>query len=167
MAGYGTDGGFSAWLTENGYSLSTDAPDVSVLRQRGSAYIDGLYGSQFSDRRYSGVPTGGYIQERAWPRTGAMAHGQAIPDDAIPDAVVKASYFAAYQEASDSGSPEVTETAGETIKSITADTARVEYRDPGSADIENAIPVMSQINGLLAPLLVWAVPDKPVGIWSI
>jgi hypothetical protein len=73
MAGYGTDAGFTAWASENGYTLPAEAPSVEVLRNRGAGYIDGVYGA-----RFSGIPTGGFEQERAWPRTGAYAYGQPI-----------------------------------------------------------------------------------------
>lgn len=66
MAGYGDDAGFEAWLTENGYTLPGGAPSGEVLRNRGAGYIDGVYGA-----RFSGIPTGGLAQERAWPRAGA------------------------------------------------------------------------------------------------
>src|SRR3954469_25844507 len=99
MAGYGDDNGFTTWLTDNGYTLPVDAPAAAVLRNRGAAYIDGVYGA-----RFSGIPTGGFAQERAWPRTGAYAYGQPIGDSIIPDAVIKASYAAAWQEASLPGS---------------------------------------------------------------
>lgn len=41
MAGYGDDGGFNIWLTENGHTLPADAPMEAVLRNRGTEYIDG------------------------------------------------------------------------------------------------------------------------------
>lgn len=43
MSGYGTDEGFTAWLTANGYTLAEGAPAKAVLRERGSAYVDGLF----------------------------------------------------------------------------------------------------------------------------
>ena len=92
MAGYGEDNGFTAWLADNGLTLPDDALAVAVLRQRGSSYIDGLYGLKFS-----GQPTGGLAQERAWPRTGAEALGQSIPADLVPNAIIQASYAAPNQ----------------------------------------------------------------------
>ena len=68
MAGYGDDSGLAAYLAAQGYVLPEGAATLAVLRQRGSDYLDGLYGAQFR-----GVPTDGVTQERAWPRTGATA----------------------------------------------------------------------------------------------
>ena len=99
MSGYGTDEGLTAWLAANGYTLPADAPTAAVLRERGSVYIDGAYGS-----RFSGTPAGGFAQERAWPRTDAYAYGSAIGPDVVPAAVVQASYHAAYAEAVSPGS---------------------------------------------------------------
>src|SRR5690606_6584840 len=111
MAGYGTDDGFSAWLTARGYSLPDDAPAPAVLRQLGSDYIDGVYGL-----RFRGAPTDGIAQERAWPRTGATANTTAIPDDTIPAAVINASYAAAYHEALNPGALAAATTGGGQVK---------------------------------------------------
>lgn len=99
MAGYGDDSGFQTWLTENGYTLPGGSLSAEVLRNRGAGYIDAVYGA-----RFSGILIGGFAQERAWPRTGAYAFGQPIGDGIIPDAVIKASDAAAWQEASSPGS---------------------------------------------------------------
>ena len=155
MAGYGTDEGFSAWLDENGYELPDGAPSAAVLRNRGSAYIDATYGP-----RFSGQPTGGFAQERAWPRTGASAYGQAIGDTVIPDAVVRASYVAALAEAKAPGSLSVTYTPGTTKVLTKVD--KIEWDVIGDASEPGAmIPVLSAVEGLLAPFLtpVGGIPD--------
>lgn len=95
MAGYGTDQGFTDWLTANGLVLPVDAPTPAILRQIGSDYVDSAYGARLSCSR----PTGGFAQERAWPRTGHMVDCEAVPDDLIPQAWVTASYRAAYLQA--------------------------------------------------------------------
>ncbi|WMT85572.1 hypothetical protein NO932_11600 [Pelagibacterium sp. 26DY04] len=155
MAGYGTDQGFTDWLSENGFTLPEGAPSIAVLRERGSSYIDGTYGS-----RFSGVPTGGFAQERAWPRTGAKAYGQAIGSDVIPDAVIKASYVAAFAEAKAPGSLSVTYTPGTTKVLTKVD--KIEWDVIGDASAAGAmIPVLSAVEGLLAPFLVpvGGIPD--------
>ena len=43
--------------------------------------------------------TGGFEQERAWPRTGHTVNCEAVPDDLIPQAWINASYRAAYLQA--------------------------------------------------------------------
>lgn len=148
MAGYGTDDGFNSWLSENGFTLPDNPPAVAVLRERGSNYIDGTYGA-----RFSGVPTGGFAQERAWPRTGACAYGQSIGDNVIPDAVVKASYVAALADAKAPGSLSVTYTTGTTKVLTKVD--KIEWDVVGDASEPGAmIPVLSAVEGLLAPFLM-------------
>jgi hypothetical protein len=56
MAGSGDDSGFEAWLAENGHTLHDGSLSSAVLRQRGSAYVDGVSGS-----RFPGVPTEGDV----------------------------------------------------------------------------------------------------------
>lgn len=148
MAGYGTDVGFQTWLNANGYTLPDNPPGLEVLRERGSNYIDGTYGA-----RFSGVPTGGFAQERAWPRTGACAYGQSIGGDVIPDAVVKASYVAALADAKVPGSLSVTYTPGTTKVLTKVD--KIEWDVIGDPSEPGAmIPVLSAVEGLLAPFLM-------------
>lgn len=155
MAGYGDDTGFNAWMAENGLSVGTGDVAVAVLRQRGSSYIDGLYGP-----RFSGQPTGGLAQERAWPRTGAEAFGQSIPSDLVPNAIIQASYAAAYQEAIKPGSLSVSATRAGALKRKKIDVIEKEYFE-GSGDIvaDNTVR-LSAVEGLLAPF--FAAPDIAV-----
>lgn len=150
MAGYGSDEGLTAWLDENGYDLPNGAPALAVLRNRGAGYVDGTYGS-----RFSGNPTGGFAQERAWPRTGAYVYGQPIGDSIIPDAVIKASYAAAWQEAIAPGSLSVVGSAASAVKREKVDGAvEVEYQtQSGSWTAESLSPVLTVVEGLLQPFL--------------
>ena len=163
MAGYGSDEGFAAYLLANGLSLPVGAPSVAVLRQRGSTYIDGLYGA-----RFLGVPTGGYSQDRSWPRTGATAYGSSIPDDVIPDGVVQASYHAAYQEGVKSGSLSVAASSAKSVKREKIDGAveREYFEGTGSA-VENATLVLSPVEGLIAPFLVQPLTSGFLSIRSV
>lgn len=162
MAGYGDDTAFAAWLTANGYTLPVGAPAPAILRQRGSAYVDGLYGS-----RARGVPTGGYAQERAWPRIGATAYASAIPDDAIPAAWIEASYHAGLYEAENPGGLAVVVTGAGAIKMEQVGSLKTEYFE-GSADaIGNATPMLSAVEGLLGPFLIPTDSAPSLGIWSI
>jgi len=151
MAGYGTDQGFTDWLAANGYTLAVGAPSAAVLRERGSAYIDGAYGT-----RFSGAPTGSIAQERAWPRTDATAYGSAIGSDVIPDAIVKASYHAAYAEASAPGSLSASGSEATRVKREKVEGAvEVEYQAAGAAfSAASLTPVLTTVEGLLAPFLV-------------
>lgn len=95
MAGYGDNAGFTSYAEAAGYVFPDGATDAqkTAARQRGSLVID-RYEPRFSGRR-----TGGYAQERAWPRTGATTYyGEAIPSTEIPVAVINASYEAAFLE---------------------------------------------------------------------
>lgn len=149
MAGYGDDAGFAAWMTANGLSLPGGAPTPAVLRQQGSVYIDGTYGI-----RFPGQPTGGALQEREWPRRGADdRYGVPISDNVVPARVIDASYTAAYQLAIAPGSLSVVVDPGKKVKRQRVDTIEREFFDPGAAGSSIA-PVMSQIDGMLAPLLV-------------
>jgi hypothetical protein len=153
MAGYGDDTGFTDWLTANGYSLPDGAPSAAVLRQRGSTYVDGTYGS-----RFAGQPAGGVIQEREWPRTGAAdRYGMDIPDSTVPQRVIEASYHAAYAEAVTPGSLSTTYTPG-TAKVLT-EVKGIKWEVVGDATKAGSmIPVISAVEGKLAPLLVQPVP---------
>jgi hypothetical protein len=147
MAGYGDDDGFTAFLTEHGYALPSGAPTAAVLRQRGSAYLDALYGTS-----YSGVPADGYSQDRHWPRSGAMAYGEEIPDDEVPEPIVRASYYAAWAEAQAPGSLSVTLNAARRVKRQKVGDIEREFFDGGDT-IEAVIPRLSEAEGLVKPFL--------------
>jgi hypothetical protein len=151
MAGYGDDDGFNAWLAENGYALPDGAPALSVLRNRGAGYVDGVYGP-----RFSGIPAGGFAQERAWPRTGACAYCQPIGDGIIPDAVIKASYAAAWQEATAPGSLSVSGSEASRVKREKVEGAvEVEYQaSSGEFSASSLVMLLTSVEGLLAPFLV-------------
>lgn len=146
MAGYGSDTGFQDWLAENGHALPEGALAPAILRQRGSQYIDGLYGS-----RFSGQPAEGFAQERAWPRSGAYVHGQSIPTDVIPVAVEQAAYAAAFQEALKPGSLSVSAMSAGALKRKKIDVLEKEYFEgSGDAVADNTLR-LSAVEGLLAP----------------
>lgn len=148
MAGYGSDVGFTAWLTENGLVLPEGSADEAVLRQRGSVYIDGTYGA-----RFPGVPTGGYAQERAWPRSGATVYNADIPTNVIPDAVIQASYFAALQEATSPGSLAVSTSLGGGLKRKKIDGLEKEFFAGTGNAVADATLRISSVEGLMAPYL--------------
>ena len=153
MAGYGDDTAFATWRTDNGYGAIAGALSATVLRQRGSAYVDGVYGL-----RFPGSPTGGYAQERAWPRTGATAYGADIPSTAVPAAVVEASYLAALQEDASPGSLSVVVTAAAQVKREKVGPIETEYQATSGDAVISSTPLLSAIEGLLAPLLYQLAP---------
>lgn len=152
MAGYGTDPGFTAWLSAQGLDLPEGAPLPAVLRQIGSDYVDGAYEAalQCSHR------TGGFEQERAWPRTGHRVNGQAVPDDLIPLAWVNASYRAAYLEAVTPGWSGGGTNPGRLTKREKVDVIEREFFSPADTAIDSRIapgmPFDAVINSLV---LAW------------
>jgi hypothetical protein len=164
MAGYGTDQGFEDWLTLNGYVLSVSAPAPAILRQRGSVYIDGLYGE-----RFTGSPTGEHAQERQWPRTDAVfgRAGTAIDENTIPAQVIEASYFAAYQEGLSPGSLSVSASGAGRVKRQKVDVVEREFFEGSGNAAADATPVFSQIEGLLAPLLMASATSLNAGPYLV
>lgn len=150
MAGYGDDSGFTSWATENGHTLPDGAPAIAVLRNRGAGYVDGVYGA-----RFSGIPTAGFAQERAWPRTGAYAFGQPIGDSIIPDAVIKASYAAAWFEANNAGALSASGSEASRVKREKVEGAvEVEYQaSSGQFSASSLVTLLTDVEGLLAPFL--------------
>jgi hypothetical protein len=159
---YGTDQGFTDWLAINGLTLPLTAPTPAILRQRGSQYLDGVYGS-----RFWGVPTCGFSQERAWPRTGAKAYGQTIPDNDIPVAVEQASYAAAHQEAIKPGSLSVSATATGAVKRKKIGPIEKEFFEGSGDVIADGILKLSAVEGLLAPYLKPENTLASLGLWAV
>lgn len=151
MAGYGDDAAFQAWLDAAGYELPAETPAPSVLRQRGSDYLDATYGP----RLMCSTPTGGLDQERAWPRTGHVLQGQPIAADAIPSAWVRASYRAAWLEASKSGALTATVRPDQRVRRQKVDVIEREFFDAGEIKVggANIAVIDAEIDGLVAPLL--------------
>lgn len=146
MAGYGTDGEFSTWLTDNGLTLPVGAPALAVLRNRGSDYVDATYGH----RLRCSIPTGGADQERAFPRTGHLF----IPNDAIPRAWINASYRAAYLSATLGGglSRQIDPNARVTKQKV--DTIERTFADNGAPLPGQAVGLVdAEIDGLVSPYL--------------
>jgi hypothetical protein len=161
MAGYGDDSAFSTWLTDNGYTLPVGAPVPAVLRNRGSQYIDAVYGD-----RFIGL-IAAFDQERQWPRTGASLRGVAIPSDVVPQAVINASFYAAYQEATNPGSLSATGSASTAVTREKIGQIEVQYASATSESTGAALtPLISIVDGMLAPFLR-DLDALCLGIWSI
>lgn len=150
MAGYGTNDAFTAWLTANGFTLPGTASSLEVLRQRGSEYIDAVYGP-----RFVGFPTAGVEQDRAWPRINAVVYGSALATDVIPLKIVHAAYRAAYVEAIKPGILSVIEVPSRRVKSQEVKGIKREFFDPKITDsIAASVPIISDIEGSLSPYLM-------------
>ncbi|KRD56488.1 DnaT-like ssDNA-binding protein [Ensifer sp. Root278] len=158
MAGYGDNDGFTAYATAAGYVFPDGTTDAqkTAARQRGSLVIDRY------EPRINGHRTGGYAQERAWPRTGASTyHGEAIPSGEVPTPIINASYEAAFLELTNPGSLSPVVTGTSTVKREKVGQLEVEYATSSSTDIDDVValatPVVTAIEGLLWPFLtpIW------------
>jgi len=165
MAGYGADDGFTSWLADNGLTLPDGAPTLAVLRNRGSGYVDAAYG----DRLFCSAPAGGVSQERAWPRTGASAYGQAVDSAAIPLAWVNASYRAAWLIASNPDAFTATINPSARVKRQKVDVIEREFFDNGALVAgSGALSVLdAEIDGLVAPYLCLPRATTGLGIWAV
>lgn len=161
MAGYGDDGGFNTWLTDNGYTLPVSAPSPAVLRNRGSQYIDAVYGSRFLGSVVDAE------QERQWPREDAIVNGKLIPSTVVPVAVIQAAYYAALQEANEPGSLSVVGSSSSAVTREKVGQIEIQYANAQSDGTASAItPLISIVDGMLAPFL----RDDSLqcfGIWSV
>lgn len=152
MSAYGTDDGFTAWLTAQGMTLPVGAPSVAVLRQIGSSYVDAAYGAKLACSR----KTGGFTQELQWPRTGHVINGELVPGDLIPQAWIEASYRAAYLEAMTRGWATTGTDATRQTKREKVDVIEREYFAADQAAGSSAAPGMpsdSILNGMILPWL--------------
>lgn len=147
------------WLEEQGQQIGLDAPSLSVLRARGSAYIDATYGA-----RFVGVPAS-IDQADQWPRSGAVVHGRAVPDDLVPLAVVHASYRAALAEGQGVSLSRTFDPTTVQVKRERVDVVEQEYF-AAPTDAASAAPVVAGIDGMLAPFLK---PDnvRGIGMWVV
>lgn len=164
MAGYGTNEGFTAYAVAQGYVIPAGTADAAITaaRQRGSMAID-RYEPQFSGRR-----TGGYAQDRAWPRTGAMTYyGETIPSDIIPQPIIDASYEASFLELITPGSLSPVVTGNSIAKREKVGELEVEYAvSSNSATNDDVVaastPVVTLIEGLLWLFLRPCIPGALV-----
>lgn len=154
MAAYGTNVGFSDWVTSMGLTLPAGA-NLDALRAVGSAYVDGAYEHRLS----CSARTGGFTQELAWPRTGHYVNCQEVPSDLIPQAWVNASYRAAYLQASQPGWATASNDPNRKTKREKVDVIEREYFDAdklvGTADVAAGMAADGVINGLVS---VWLCP---------
>lgn len=155
MAAYGSDDGLTAWLTANGYTISGSIT-AAVLRERSSAYIDALYGPRFVGQ------IAAWDQELSWPRVNAKVWGHAIPETEVPQVVVNATYAAAYAEDGKPGTLSATYTPG-SAKVLTK-VGELSWTPVQGAGGSSAswMPVLTVVDGLLAPLLIGSTAARGV-----
>jgi len=160
MAGYGDDTGFAAWLADAGLTLPVGSPLPAVLRQRGSDYLDATYAARLD----CSAPTGGFDQERAWPRTGHMVLGMAVGDADIPSAWVRASYRAAWREATTPGWATSSRDPSRMTKREKADVVEREFFEPGETAGASGANIDAMIEGLIGPFLCGEYGGLPLHI---
>lgn len=153
MAAYGTDQEFTAWVAAQGLTLPATAPDVAVLRELGSNYIDAAYGYMLT----CSTKTGGWEQELEFPRTGHYINGQLLPSDLIPQAWINASYRAGYLNGITPGWSTNQVTPGRITKRERVDVVEREFMTAeqagGSGSAAPGMPSDAMINGLVTPWL--------------
>lgn len=143
MAGYGSDAEFQAWLDANGLTLPVGSPTLAVLRQIGSDYIDAAYEPRLS----CSSRTGGFAQERAWPRVGHEVNCEPVPDDMIPQPWINASYRAAYLQAVNGFATGGTD-PNRVVKMEKVDVLQVEYAvDKSGGNAADGFAVDPMIDG--------------------
>lgn len=163
MAGYGTDQRFEDWLTENGHAtLDAGSLTPAMLRQRGSAYLDGTY-----EARLPGYRTGGLEQERAWPRTGATVSRQTIPTDVVPLAWEHASYAAALYEAQNPGGLSVATSQARAVKRKRVDVIETEFFEGSGNAVADATVRLTAVEGLISPFLLPEQTGASIGLWAV
>lgn len=149
---YGTAEGFVEYHENRGREIpgtwDDDTVDAALLSA--SEWVDSIYGPSFI-----GYKTGGFEQEREWPRTAATVWSATppytFPTSEIPERVVNAVYEAAWRHASSPGSLMVDYTPGK-YKSVTIEGAlSVDYTQFSSAS-ETQIQI-GAVDTLLWPLL--------------
>lgn len=151
---YGSDNEFSDWLAAMGLSLPTDPapPSLAILRQIGTSYLDGVYGT-----RYSGNVSLA-DQPDEWPRDGAFRGNTPLPPASLPQAIIHASYFAAYYAANN---PEAFFGGGagsELISQETIGPLTTKYAVPTNPTPEQLVLLQQVtlpfVDGLVAPFLL-------------
>lgn len=154
---YGSVAGADAYALSIGNttwgSLSPEAKQAALVR--GSLYVDS-YAKRYIDSDYRcwwtfiGAKTGGWAQEREWPRHGITG----LPDNVVPPQIEYAAYEAAIREASNPGSlsPDIDRTA--LVKSEKVDVLQVTYAVSDNANGASLLPVIPAIEALLAGFLV-------------
>lgn len=154
---YGSIAGADAYALSIGNTawglLSTEAKNAALVR--GSLYVDS-YNRRYLDGdfkcwwQFIGGKTGGWAQEREWPRHGITG----LPDNVIPPAIEYATYEAAIREAENPGalSPDIDRT--QLVKRERVDVLEVTYAVSDDAGTGNLLPTIPVIDSLLAAFLV-------------
>lgn len=153
--------GFTAYHEERGRELpgTWDDAYINAALLIASEWIDNTYGPSFIGQKF-----GGFLQDREWPRLGAVIddakYAYVFPTDEIPEQVISAVYEAAWRQALTPGSLIVDYTPGK-YKSVNVQGAiSVEYAQFSSASaIQTTYPIIDQ-------LLYWLIDGSSDGAMS-
>lgn len=152
MAGYGSDEEFQAWLASQGFVLPPGSPCAGTLRQIGADYVDSAYGHLLMCSQ----KTGGWNQEREWPRTGHRINGELVPDDLIPQPWVNASYRAGYLQATIPGWATRSVDSTRQTRREKVDVIEREFfsaEEAAGSSVAPGMPSDAAINGMVLPWL--------------
>lgn len=147
---YGTPEGFQEYHEERGNEIPATVDEADILAKLlvASEWIDNTFGGLFA-----GQKTGGYLQERQWPRIAAYTNtspSYVFGENEIPKEVEFATYEAALRELVSPGSLLVDWTPGK-YKRVSIDGAvSVEYAQFSSAwEVQKVFPIIEQLLSVL------------------
>lgn len=138
-------------------------PQREAALLRASEALDGMYGS-----RFSGQPTGGRAQVRAWPRDGAVDHctDETLPNDAVPVEIENATYALALAELVTPGSMSPSYIPGAVMKREKAgqvERERFGSSEGGAFGLDAMRPQLAAVEDALRCLLA----PKGAGQWML
>jgi hypothetical protein len=166
---YGSNADMQAFWVSHGRSAPAGA-DLDALRAIASVFVDGLgwrmAASGVPVSRFPGAPTSA-TQEDQWPRTGAKdIYGNSLADDAVPGAVERATYEAAWYEANNAGALNEAIRSDERIVREKFGSIEFQYADPtGGPGMAPTTPIIPAILTFLAPVLTGGT--NPYGITGV
>jgi hypothetical protein len=127
----------------------TGAPAIALAEQalrRATEWIDAKYGARFAGTWAVDD------QALAWPRLYATYRLDPILSTVVPSQVIAATVQAAVRELASPGSLTPDVTTGKTKKRVKVEGIEVEYA-VGSGGVASQTPIVSIIDGILAPLI--------------
>jgi hypothetical protein len=136
-----------AYASSRGLTFTNDAAGEQALR-RATTWIDATYGQRFGGYRVS------VNQALVFPRSGLVdREGYGIAYNAVPRQIAQATAEAAVRELASPGSLNPDVTPGTVKKRVRVEGAvEVEYA-VGAGGVASQTPVISIIDGILAPLI--------------
>ena len=148
MSIYGTLAASKTYHSERGNTAWADGADadLTIALQRGTEFIDHRF-------IFSGFKVDGRDQVREWPRFDVIdREGFGVDSTTVPVEIEKATYEAALRELASPGSltPDVTLT--KQVKRQKVEGA-VEVEFTGALGVEAQMPIITIINGILAPIM--------------